>query len=763
MLSSSSAWAHAVLCDERTLHVSYCHNPFRYAWNDRDSTLVRRRNPVTRAFLRGAFRRWRQWDWIAAQRTDRYIANSRMTQARIRAYFGRDARVVYPPVDVSRFSPGPVGDHYAMVSELMPHKQIDVAIEAFNRLRLPLIIVGDGPAARGLRRLAGPTVKFTGRLSDAGVAQVLQGARALVADVGGGVRDRRGREPGRRAPGDRPPRRRCARDRDRRGRPGCSGPAARPSWQAPCSRSTTPRIDPAACTATPPASLRSSFREGILAEVRVPRAGRVAPRRRRAPAARLHAADAPGGAGISPRADDARRPDRRVRRVARGADGARLLQRRLLRRAARVGRAGRLGCSWRSAPPCSPMPLPRGRGAWLAIGGLALFAVWTLLSITWAPLAGSAYHAGQLVVLYVGALLAAVILLRRGPVQRAVEPALAAGILIVIGYGISERLLPGPAALLALDERPGPARAAAHVLERDGRAGRARGRARAPRGRRRARAGGGCGRSPPPRRRRSGMGLYLSFSPRRAVRLRCRPRDAGRAGAARASSCARSAAGDRRRRAGSAAAAPFLGRHLAGAARSARARARARSRSSLLVVIAARRRARAAAARAPRGPGAAAAARAAPRAIALAVIVRRPRARDRGRRQGEVDGPPLSAGATPLRDARRATATTTGAWRCGRSATSRCAGVGAGGWAVYWLRYRTISEFAQDAHSLPLQTLAELGVVGLALLAVFLAGVALAAARGAAGRAGAGRRAGGRRSSRTSPTRRSTGTGRCPR
>ena len=90
--------------------MSYCHNPFRYAWNDRERTLARRRDPITRAFLRSVFRRWRQWDWIAAQRTDRYVANSRTTQARIRAYFGRDAQVVYPPVDTERFSPGPVGE-----------------------------------------------------------------------------------------------------------------------------------------------------------------------------------------------------------------------------------------------------------------------------------------------------------------------------------------------------------------------------------------------------------------------------------------------------------------------------------------------------------------------------------------------------------------------------------------------------------------------------------------------------------------------------
>jgi glycosyltransferase involved in cell wall biosynthesis len=180
VVSSSSAWAHAVLCDPHTVHVSYCHNPFRYAWNDRDKTLARLRDPISRTFLRGAFRRWRQWDWIAAQRTDRYVANSHATQARIRAYFGREASVVYPPVNTARFSPGPVGDHYVVVSELMPHKQIDVAIAAFNALRLPLIVVGDGPDARRLRRAAGPTVRFTGRLPDATVAAILQGARALV-------------------------------------------------------------------------------------------------------------------------------------------------------------------------------------------------------------------------------------------------------------------------------------------------------------------------------------------------------------------------------------------------------------------------------------------------------------------------------------------------------------------------------------------------------------------------------------------------------
>jgi glycosyltransferase involved in cell wall biosynthesis len=179
IVSSSSAWAHAVIYDESAVHVSYCHNPFRYVWNDRDATLAQR-DPVSRAALRMLFRRWRQWDWIAAQRVNRYVTNSRTTQARIRAYFGRESTVVHPPVDTSRFAPAAPGDHYLVLSELMPHKRIDMAIEAFNQLRRPLVVVGDGPDMRRLRRLAGPTVSFAGRVPDEEAARLLQTSRALV-------------------------------------------------------------------------------------------------------------------------------------------------------------------------------------------------------------------------------------------------------------------------------------------------------------------------------------------------------------------------------------------------------------------------------------------------------------------------------------------------------------------------------------------------------------------------------------------------------
>jgi glycosyltransferase involved in cell wall biosynthesis len=179
VISSSSAWAHGVLVDPGAVHVCYCHNPFRYAWSEREATVAARPMPI-RVPLRVLLSRWRQWDWVVAQRVDRYVANSHVTAKRIERYFGRDADVLHPPVELERFHPGEVGDHYLVVAELMAHKQIDVAVTAFNWLRMPLTVVGDGPELRRLRRLAGPTVRFTGRLPDDRVAELLRSARALV-------------------------------------------------------------------------------------------------------------------------------------------------------------------------------------------------------------------------------------------------------------------------------------------------------------------------------------------------------------------------------------------------------------------------------------------------------------------------------------------------------------------------------------------------------------------------------------------------------
>jgi glycosyltransferase involved in cell wall biosynthesis len=182
VVSSSSAWAHGVLVDPGAVHVCYCHNPFRYAWSEREATL-RARGPLLRPPLRLLLNRWRQWDYIAAQRVDAYVANSHLTASRVRRYLGREATVLHPPVELERFAPVPadrIGSHYLVLAELMAHKRIDVAIRAFNALGRPLVVVGDGPESRRLRRMAAPNVRFTGRVSDRRVAELLASSRALV-------------------------------------------------------------------------------------------------------------------------------------------------------------------------------------------------------------------------------------------------------------------------------------------------------------------------------------------------------------------------------------------------------------------------------------------------------------------------------------------------------------------------------------------------------------------------------------------------------
>jgi glycosyltransferase involved in cell wall biosynthesis len=178
VVSSSSAWAHGVRTDPGATHVCYCHNPFRYAWSEVEpATGVRR---LLGPALAATFERWRQWDLRVARRVTRYVANSQATRARIADAFQREATVIYPPVETHRFAPGPVGDHFLVVSELMAHKRIDTAVEACTRLGLPLVVVGDGPEWRRLRRLAGPTVRFAGRVPDAEVARLMASAQALV-------------------------------------------------------------------------------------------------------------------------------------------------------------------------------------------------------------------------------------------------------------------------------------------------------------------------------------------------------------------------------------------------------------------------------------------------------------------------------------------------------------------------------------------------------------------------------------------------------
>ncbi len=182
VVSSSSAWAHGVIAPQRATHVCYCHNPFRYAWRNEDANYLAA-GSLLRAALEPVFRRWRAWDRRVARDVDTYVVNSEMTRSRVADCFGREATVVHPPVQTSRFEPAPAGDvddYFLVVSKLMPHKHIDVAVRAFNLLRRRLVIVGDGPDERRLRRMAGPTIEFAGRVGDPRVADLLRRCAALV-------------------------------------------------------------------------------------------------------------------------------------------------------------------------------------------------------------------------------------------------------------------------------------------------------------------------------------------------------------------------------------------------------------------------------------------------------------------------------------------------------------------------------------------------------------------------------------------------------
>jgi glycosyltransferase involved in cell wall biosynthesis len=123
----------------------------------------------------------RQWDVVSAQRPTAFIANSRFTASRIRRYWGRRAAVVHPPVEVNRFSwQRQREDFYLSVCRLVPNKRVDLVVQACNRTRLPLVVIGEGPERKRLEALAGPTVRFLGRCSDSAVGDWLERCRAYV-------------------------------------------------------------------------------------------------------------------------------------------------------------------------------------------------------------------------------------------------------------------------------------------------------------------------------------------------------------------------------------------------------------------------------------------------------------------------------------------------------------------------------------------------------------------------------------------------------
>jgi glycosyltransferase involved in cell wall biosynthesis len=180
VISSSSAFAKSVVTRPDAFHLCYCHTPLRAAW-DYERYVAREKLGLARLALPPVIRRIRDWDRRTAARPDLFVANARVVAERIRRCYGRASVVVPPPVEIARCRPGaPVGDYWLVLSRLIPYKRIDLAVEAFNRLGLPLVIIGDGPDRRALEAIARPNVVFLGYQDDAACADHLARCRGLV-------------------------------------------------------------------------------------------------------------------------------------------------------------------------------------------------------------------------------------------------------------------------------------------------------------------------------------------------------------------------------------------------------------------------------------------------------------------------------------------------------------------------------------------------------------------------------------------------------
>lgn len=184
VLSDSSSYAKGIITHPGTTHVCYMHTPMRYAWDDCHkyiedfgfSRMVKRVVP----FLMSPIR---LWDQVSAERPDYIIANSRFVADRIQKYYRRSSEVIHPPVDVNAFYITPPFErkkYFLMVGRLIAYKRHDISIRAFNTLRLPLKIIGRGPEYDRLKKLAGPTIEFLGRVSDKDLPRYYSECQAFI-------------------------------------------------------------------------------------------------------------------------------------------------------------------------------------------------------------------------------------------------------------------------------------------------------------------------------------------------------------------------------------------------------------------------------------------------------------------------------------------------------------------------------------------------------------------------------------------------------
>ena len=180
VISSSSAYAKGVITRPGAKHICYCHTPMRFAWRSADYVERERIGGVFGALLPLFLTYVRLWDGQTAQRVDHFVANSRTVASRIKHFYRRDATVLTPPVELEPWEPQDPGDFYLAGGRLVPYKRIDLAVRACNQLGLPLVVFGAGRDRAALEQIAGPTIRFVGRIDSATLRNLYGRCRAYL-------------------------------------------------------------------------------------------------------------------------------------------------------------------------------------------------------------------------------------------------------------------------------------------------------------------------------------------------------------------------------------------------------------------------------------------------------------------------------------------------------------------------------------------------------------------------------------------------------
>lgn len=183
VLSNKSGFCHGIITEPETLHICYCLTPTRYLWRYNQYTEQENMNIWLQRGLIPFLHYLRVWDRLAADRVDHFVAISEAVRRRIVKYYRRDAVIIYPPVDTTRFEPvdsHQVEDYYLFVGRLVPYRRLDLLIEAFNKMKKPLFIAGSGRDRERLEALSNRNINFLGFVPDEDLPGVIAKAKAFI-------------------------------------------------------------------------------------------------------------------------------------------------------------------------------------------------------------------------------------------------------------------------------------------------------------------------------------------------------------------------------------------------------------------------------------------------------------------------------------------------------------------------------------------------------------------------------------------------------